>query len=99
MSEPLKFALVGCGTIGTRHAALIHQVGSLKAVCDIEKDKADHFAKQYSCNSYYEIENLLEQEKDLDVVVICTPNGLHAQHSIKSLEAGHHVLCEKPNGH
>lgn len=96
MSEKLKFALVGCGSIGTRHAALINQVGILQAVCDIEKDKADCFANQYSSNCYSTIEDLLENEKDVDVTVISTPNGLHAQHSIKSLEAGHHVLCEKP---
>ena len=96
MSERLKFALVGCGTIGTRHAALINQVGKLQAVCDIEKVKVDLFAIQYSCNGYNKIDDLLREEKDVDVIVICTPNGLHAQHSIKSLEAGHHVLCEKP---
>ena len=96
MSEKLKFALVGCGTIGTRHATIIHQVGILQAVCDIEQEKANVFASQYSCNRYYEIEDLLKEEKDVDVIVVCTPNGLHALHSIKSLEAGHHVLCEKP---
>lgn len=96
MSEVLTFALVGCGTIGTKHAALIHQLGILQAVCDIEKDKATHFAQQYSCRAYVELEDLLAQEKNIDVVVVCTPNGLHAKHTIKSLEAGCHVLCEKP---
>ena len=96
MSEKLKFALVGCGSIGTKHAALINQVGILQAVCDIEKVKVDLFAIQYSCNGYNKIDDLLREEKAVDVIVICTPNGLHAQHSIKSLETGHHVLCEKP---
>lgn len=39
---------------------------------------------------------MLENEKEVDVVSICTPNGLHAEHSIKALKAGFNVLCEKP---
>jgi len=53
-------------------------------------------AALYNAKAYYSIDELLQAEKDLDVVIICTPNGLHAEHSIKALETGHHVLCEKP---
>jgi len=66
------------------------------AVCDNMPEKADKMAILYGAKAYYSIDELLEAEKDLDVVIICTPNGLHAGHSIKSLETGHHVLCEKP---
>jgi predicted dehydrogenase len=45
---------------------------------------------------YQNIDDLLASEKDLDVISICSPNGLHAEHSIKALNAGFHVLCEKP---
>ena len=94
--EKIRFALVGCGRIGERHAGHINNMGVLKAVCDIEKSKADKIASQYGGNSYSDIDEMLKNEKDIDVVSICTPNGLHSEHSIKCLKAGFHVLCEKP---
>lgn len=91
-----KFAIIGCGHIAPRHAENIVALGSLSAVCDIIPEKADAFAKKYGAKAYYSIDDLLLHENDIDVVTICTPNGLHAEHSIKSLQAGKHVLCEKP---
>lgn len=92
----LNFALIGCGRIGKKHAALIQRFGALKAVCDIDKEKADAFASLSVANAYSDIESLLKAEKELSVAVICTPNGLHASHSILAVEAGCHVICEKP---
>jgi predicted dehydrogenase len=91
-----KFALVGCGNISNRHAENIHRVGRLGAVCDILPAKADTLASKYNTKAYYHIDDLLKNEPDADIVVICTPNGLHAEHTIKSLTARKHVLCEKP---
>ena len=91
-----KFAIIGCGRIAHRHAENILRVGKLVAVCDIEKNKADEFAALYNGKAWYSIDDLLKQEKDIDVICVCTPNGLHAEHSIKSLQGGKHVLCEKP---
>lgn len=92
----LKFALIGCGRIGKRHVEQILKVGELIAVCDIEANKADNFAENFNVKAYYDISDMLSNEKNLDIVSICTPNGLHAEHTIKSLNAGFHVLCEKP---
>ena len=95
--EKIKnFAIVGCGRIAKRHAEQIAKVGILKAVCDIDEQKAIAFATEYGATKYLSIETLLEAEPDIDIISICTPNGLHATHSIKSLEANKHVLCEKP---
>ena len=94
--EKIRFALVGCGRIGERHAAQIHSKGKLEAVCDIDENRAKRFSQEYGCNLYTDIDSLLQQEMEIDVVVICSPNGLHAEHVIKSLHAGTHVLCEKP---
>ena len=91
-----KFGLVGCGNISHRHAENINRVGKLAAVCDIVPEKADALAAKFNSKAYYSIDDLLKNELDIDVIVICTPNGLHAEHSIKSLYAGKHVLCEKP---
>ena len=91
-----QFALIGCGRISRRHAENIQKVGKLKAVCDRVPEKADLLAKEYNCPAYYNIDDLLKEEKEIDIVSVCTPNGYHAEHAIKSLQAGRHVLCEKP---
>jgi UDP-N-acetyl-2-amino-2-deoxyglucuronate dehydrogenase len=92
----LKFGLIGCGRIAQRHAEHISNVGVLIAVCDIDKIKADILAEKYKCRAYYNIGEMLNDESGIDVISICTPNGLHAQHSIQALRAGFNVLCEKP---
>lgn len=92
----VKFGIVGCGRIAQRHAEHIHNKGQLVAVCDNVPEKADQMAKQYGAKAYYDLETLLKEEKGIDVMAICSPNGLHAEHSIASLQAGFHVLCEKP---
>ncbi|GAC1385144.1 MAG: Gfo/Idh/MocA family oxidoreductase [Ginsengibacter sp.] len=87
---------MGCGRIAQRHAEHIYNKGILTAVCDIEKVKADTLAKKYNSEAYYDLDSLLENEKDIDIIAICSPNGLHAAHSIKCLNAGFNVVCEKP---
>jgi len=96
MNTKLKFALIGCGRIGNRHAKHANDKGTLKAVCDIDENKAKAIASEYNCKWYSSIDELLHHEKEIDVISICTPNGLHAEHTIKSLKSGFHVLCEKP---
>ena len=91
-----SFAIVGCGRIAQRHAEHISKFGILKAVCDIEINRAIELGSRFDAAIYYNISNLLENEKDVDVISICTPNGMHAEHAITSLKAGFHVLCEKP---
>jgi UDP-N-acetyl-2-amino-2-deoxyglucuronate dehydrogenase len=92
----IQFAIIGCGRIAQRHAEHIHRFGKLVAVCDIVPEKADAMAAQYGATAFYTAEALLSSGITIDVVAICSPNGLHAAHSIQSLKAGFHVLCEKP---
>lgn len=92
----IKYALIGCGRIGERHAEQAGLKGQLIAVCDILPERADKLAVIYNTKAYYALEDLLASKIIADVVVVCTPNGLHAEHSIKALNAGYHVLCEKP---
>lgn len=91
-----QFGIIGCGRIAQRHAEEIDKAGKLLAVCDIIEEKAENLAARYSCSAYTNINDLLACEPDLNVIAICTPNGLHAEHTIKSLQAGLHVICEKP---
>lgn len=96
MNKILNFAIIGCGRIAQRHAEHINNSGILKAVCDIDYQKAIKLGEIYNAKTYNNIDDLLNDEKYIDVVSVCTPNGLHAEHTIKSLNAGKHVLCEKP---
>jgi UDP-N-acetyl-2-amino-2-deoxyglucuronate dehydrogenase len=91
-----KFALVGCGDVAVHHAENILRIGELTAVCDIVPERADTFASTYGAKAYNTIDDLLDGEKEMEIVVICTPNGFHAEHIIKSLQAQKHVLCESP---
>ena len=92
----IKFGIVGCGRIAERHAEHINNLGELVAVCDIKPERLEFFHKKYNCTTYENIEDLLASEPNMDVVAICSPNGLHSEHTIKSLQKDFHVLCEKP---
>ncbi len=92
----LNFAIIGCGRIAKRHAEQMIKHGTLVAVCDILPEKADEMAALYGARPYHSIDELVKKETGLTLVAVCTPNGLHATHSIKLLETGNHVLCEKP---
>ena len=91
-----SFAIIGCGRIAKRHAEQIVKHGFLTAACDIIPEKANEMAALFNAQAYYSVEDMLAAENKPDVVSICTPNGLHAAHSILALEAGCNVLCEKP---
>lgn len=91
----IKFSIIGCGRIAQRHAEHIASHGILDSVCDIEEDKARTLGEMYSAAIYTDYEELLSKSK-ADVVCICTPNGLHFEHTMGALNAGFHVLCEKP---
>ena len=92
----VRFAIVGCGRIAQRHAGHIAACGDLAACCDVIPERAEALAAEYGGRAYASIEAMLAAEPDLDVVSVCSPNGLHARHAIQALDAGHHVLCEKP---
>lgn len=94
--EKIRFAIIGCGAIAARHAIHIKNYGELVAVCDLQEEKALAFAHPFQVPYYLTMEELNSSESTIDVVVICTPNGLHASQSVQALRQGHHVLVEKP---
>nr|WP_090892991.1 Gfo/Idh/MocA family oxidoreductase [Evansella caseinilytica] len=94
----LKVGVIGCGSIAKyRHLPEYaqNQQTEIAAVCDIVKERVDAFAEQYGAKAYTSYEELLA-DPAIDAVSVCTPNYLHAPVSIAALQAGKHVLCEKP---
>lgn len=95
--KSVRFGLLGCGKISERHAQEMVKLGMLTAVCDINPERADKLAERYQTKAYYSYAEMLEKEKNnLDLISVCTPNGLHKEHSIQALLNGQNVLCEKP---
>ena len=98
--KKVRFAVVGSGHIGKRHAEMISRddESELIAMVDIRTAK-ECDAERFNVPFFNSIDELLSnKEIDFDVVNICTPNGLHAEQAIKALDAGKHVVCEKPMG-
>ncbi|MBA4258087.1 MAG: gfo/Idh/MocA family oxidoreductase [Chitinophaga sp.] len=96
MNTTLHFALIGCGNIATEHATQITRVGKLAAVVDIDLAKAKKLGDQFGVPFFETASALYATVQQLDVVVIATPNGLHATQAIDAMQAGYHVLVEKP---
>jgi predicted dehydrogenase len=72
-------------------------MAELAAVCDVDRERLDKAAATYNVAVYESLEDMLRKERgNIDVVSICTPNGLHADQTILALDHGYHVLCEKP---
>lgn len=100
MSEKaIKFAIVGCGHIGKRHAEMVvrNDEAELVALMDVQPREALGL-DAYEAPFYTDLDQMLSEVADVDVVNICTPNGLHAAQSLKALEHRKHVVCEKPMG-
>jgi predicted dehydrogenase len=97
MKNKIKFAIVGCGYIGKRHATMImdNPESKLVALCDIEPEESLELSP-FKASFFSSITSLLESNLDFDVLCICTPNGLHAEHACLALDAGKHVVVEKP---
>lgn len=94
----LKIAVVGCGRISKNHFEAIQANCNeleLVSVCDILEDRAIEAATKYSVHSYTSLEKMLSEE-EIDLISICTPSGLHAEHGILAAKKGCHVITEKP---
>jgi len=94
----LKIGVIGCGSIARRRHLLEYEANSkveIIAVCDIVSERADEMATKYNAKAFVDYKELLAID-DLDAISVCLPNYLHATVSIDALNAGCHVLCEKP---
>ncbi len=97
----LKVAIIGCGGIGTsKHMPSLAKIPEVEmtAFCDIIPERAQESAKKFGAEGakvYTDYRELLK-DGSIDVVHVCTPNKSHADISVAALEAGKHVMCEKP---
>ncbi|MFT7343932.1 MAG: UDP-N-acetyl-2-amino-2-deoxyglucuronate dehydrogenase [Lentimonas sp.] len=98
-NQKVKFAVVGAGHIGKRHAEMISRddEAELVGLVDIRSQK-ECDAERFDVPFFKTVDELLNSGLKFDVVNICTPNGVHAKQSIKALEAKCNVVCEKPMG-
>ncbi len=95
----IKFAVIGCGHIGKRHAEMIsrNEESALAALIDT-KEKSALGIEKYDVPFFNDIDDFLNSDiaNEVDVVNIATPNGFHAEYALKCLEAKKHIVIEKP---
>ncbi len=94
----IKIGVIGCGSIA-RHRHLPEYASNnqveLVAVCDVIASRSEEMANQYGAKAYTDFHEML-LDPEIDAVSVCTPNYLHGSMTIAALNAGKHVLCEKP---
>ncbi len=94
-----KIAIVGAGGIANSHIAAYKKIpeAELYALCDINPERLKYMGERYGVTRLYTDEaKMLEELPELDAVDVCTWNSAHAPCTIMALNAGKHVLCEKP---
>src|SRR5687768_1926594 len=97
MSMRLKTALIGYGKAAFMHAEALRNISEVEfvAVCGRNLEKATAFASKYSVKGYTDLADMVSRE-NIELVIICTPHPDHKAGAIEAMEAGAHVLVEKP---
>jgi predicted dehydrogenase len=97
--KQVRAVIIGTGGIANAHIAALREMGErvqIVAAMDVDRARVEEFCKKYEIPKVYtDVDNMLEVEKP-DLTHICTPPALHCELSVKCLEAGAWVLCEKP---
>lgn len=98
MDRKIRIAVVGCGRIADNHINAIKQYSNdmeLVALCDSHLPTLQKAMQQNDVPGYQRLKSLTS-ESNADVVVLCTPSGMHAQQTIQIAQAGKHIITEKP---
>ena len=97
LKNTTNIALMGCGRICKKHAEAIAAAPGIRlaGVCDPKIERANDFAARYDVGGYSSLAELLANE-DVDAVSVLTPSGMHRDNALEVMEAGKHVLVEKP---
>lgn len=98
-AQRVRFAVVGAGNIGVVHAKALSDladIAELVAIVDPDEYKAQELASQHEVDYVAtDLDTILARD-DIDAVVLCTPSGMHADGAVAALDAGKHVVIEKP---
>ena len=97
-NRSIKWGIVGLGNIANQFASdlVLIENAELTAVASRDFSKAEQFGGKFNALRMYNSYDLLFEDPEVDIVYIATPHNSHAELSIKALESGKHVLCEKP---
>ena len=99
VDQKIKFAVIGAGHIGKRHAEMISREDEAELVAMVDiRTQEDCDAERFEVPFFNSVDDLLASGVEFDVMNVCTPNGLHAEQSLAGLGSGKHVVCEKPMG-
>ena len=95
--KKIKFGIIGSGHIGKRHAEMVRRNPEVEliAMCDI-KSKEEVGLSEVDVPFFNSVDEMLNSALEFDVISVCTPNGLHAEHTLKVLDKKKHVVIEKP---
>jgi predicted dehydrogenase len=92
-----KVAVIGLGFMGRTHIQALRRLGvEVHGVAGISEDEAKNTAEELAISRWYRSFDEVIADNDIQVIHLCTPNNLHFEQAKKALEAGKHVLCEKP---
>lgn len=93
-----KFAIAGCGRVATTHieAILKQDEAEIYALCDVDAVCVENLQKKYNISKKYSDYQKLLEDDNVDVVVICTPSGMHADMAIEAAKRDKAVILEKP---
>lgn len=92
----VRFSIIGAGHIGKRHAEMILRNPEAKLVAMCDAASREECAIAHEIPFFNSPQEMLEKGPECDVVCVCTPNGLHAEHSLLALNYKKHVVVEKP---
>jgi UDP-N-acetyl-2-amino-2-deoxyglucuronate dehydrogenase len=99
MQNKIRIGVVGCGKIATNHFNTINELSDqfeLVGVCDTHADNLKQATTTLKVDGYHDLDSMLNTNRGLDIVTLCSPSGLHAKQTIQIAKRGRHVITEKP---
>ena len=100
-TKRLGIALLGCGKIATKYGEILSEGkvphAHLVCVCDNNEDRASSYGSQYDVPHYNDLHKMMKISRErIDIVIVLTPSGLHAQHALEIVRYKKHIIIEKP---